>query len=165
MEQPFETSPEEEAVPDPAEGRTLALEEDTLTGPPSALTCPDCGGALWERQNGDLVRYRCHVGHAFTAEGLMVGQDDALELALWSALRALQEKAELGHRMADRSRARGLHKSASQFEVSAKEAEHGSHMIRRLLLEGTGDPPLEAEQSLDAVLAGHDDDQPTVGRS
>ena len=44
MEQPFETSPEEEAVPDSAEGVTLALEEDTLSGPPSALTCPDCGG-------------------------------------------------------------------------------------------------------------------------
>lgn len=165
MEQPFETSPEEEAVPDPAEGVTLALEEDTLSGPPSALTCPDCGGALWQRQNGDLIRYRCHVGHAFTAEGLLVSQDGAVEQALWSALRALQEKAELGHRMAERSRDRGLHKSAFQFESVAKEAEHGSHVLRQLLLDGTGEPPFEAEQTLDPVVAaGRDENQPAVGR-
>jgi two-component system chemotaxis response regulator CheB len=39
-----------------------------LFGPPSGLTCPDCGGALWEIQEGRAVRYRCPVGHQYADE-------------------------------------------------------------------------------------------------
>ena len=31
----------------------------------SKLTCPDCHGALWEIRDKDLLRFRCHVGHAY----------------------------------------------------------------------------------------------------
>src|SRR5215204_2996760 len=37
-------------------------------GKVSRLTCPDCHGALWEIHDQELLRYRCHVGHAFSAE-------------------------------------------------------------------------------------------------
>jgi two-component system chemotaxis response regulator CheB len=42
-----------------------ALETGALRAPPSPFTCPDCGGTLWELNEGSLVRYRCHVGHSF----------------------------------------------------------------------------------------------------
>lgn len=32
-------------------------------GPPSGITSPDCGGALWEMRDGNLRRSGCHVGH------------------------------------------------------------------------------------------------------
>jgi two-component system chemotaxis response regulator CheB len=57
----------------------------------SKLTCPDCNGALWEIRDEDVLRYRCHVGHAFSAESLNEGQSQMLEIALWSAVRALEE--------------------------------------------------------------------------
>lgn len=58
----------------------------------SRLTCPDCHGALWEILDDDMLRYRCHVGHAFSADSLSEGQSEMLEVALWSAVRALEEK-------------------------------------------------------------------------
>lgn len=57
----------------------------------SKLTCPDCQGALWEIKDRDILRYRCHVGHAYSAESLGEGQKHVLEFALWSAVRALEE--------------------------------------------------------------------------
>ena len=53
----------------------------------SAITCPECGGSLWEMQDGGLLRFRCHVGHALSAESLVAEQNEGLETALWSARR------------------------------------------------------------------------------
>jgi len=38
---------------------------------PSVFTCPDCGGTVWEFRDGKLIRYHCHVGHAFTIDSLL----------------------------------------------------------------------------------------------
>lgn len=70
----------------------------------SRLTCPDCHGALWEIYDDDILRYRCHVGHAFSAESLGEGQSQMLEMALWSAVRALEEKMILAQRMVEPAR-------------------------------------------------------------
>jgi two-component system, chemotaxis family, protein-glutamate methylesterase/glutaminase len=44
-------------------GRASMDKMDWL-GQRSVLTCPDCGGIMWEIKEGDLSRYRCHIGHA-----------------------------------------------------------------------------------------------------
>src|SRR5262245_61643171 len=67
---------------DPAMAADLA---QSLDGPPSGFICPECGGGLWELKHGDLLHYRCHVGHAYTAGALISGQDGAVEEALWTA--------------------------------------------------------------------------------
>lgn len=54
--------------------------------------CASCGGPLWEIEDSGLTRYRCHVGHAFSQEALLEGQNSAMEEALWIALRNLEEK-------------------------------------------------------------------------
>jgi len=64
-------------------------------GTPSGYTCPECGGALWQVNGAKPARLRCHTGHAFTARVLAHMQKDAVEAALWSALRALQEQQRL----------------------------------------------------------------------
>lgn len=116
-------------------------------GAVSKLTCPDCHGALWEINDADMLRYRCHVGHAYSAESLNEGQTQMLEVALWSAVRALEEQAVLARRIVERSRKANHHRVATLFERRVQEAETHSTMIRQVLLsaeKGTiGDPALE----------------------
>jgi two-component system chemotaxis response regulator CheB len=133
--------PEDHERYDPAEVGTADIESGPLPGPPTALTCPDCGGAIWESVSGELVRYRCHVGHAYTADSMVSAQASVVEAALWTAVRALEEKAELSRRLADRSRRRGLARLAGRYDEAVKNAEVGSDSIRQLLLSGTADSP------------------------
>ena len=122
--------------PEPAEAGTAALRQGRPNGRPSSLSCPDCGGVLWETEQGQLLHFRCHVGHAFSEETLLAKQSDGLETALWTALRALEEKAELARRLADRVRRRGgATRSVKRLEETARDAEHGSNLIRASLLE------------------------------
>jgi two-component system chemotaxis response regulator CheB len=111
-------------------------------GAPSALTCPDCGGALWEIVDGQLVRYRCHVGHQYTIDGLDAGQRDAVEAALWTAVRMLEERAELRERMAQRATNSGIDAVAEGFASSAREAQQQAATIRGLLFGHS--PPASA---------------------
>lgn len=101
---------------------------------PSAFTCPDCGGALWETEDGKLSRFRCHVGHAYTADSLMTQKDAALENVLWSALRALEESAAFRHRMAKRAREGRISSIAEKFEQRANEDQSRAAVLREFLL-------------------------------
>ncbi len=132
--------PEEEKVQDPAESGTAAIAGGPFPGPPSSLTCPDCGGAIWEQAEGELVRYRCHVGHAYTVDSMVGAQAALVEAALWTAVRALEEKAQLSRRLEERSRRRGLDRLAQRYGEAIQSAELGSSAIRHLLLNGTAEP-------------------------
>jgi two-component system chemotaxis response regulator CheB len=117
---------------DPAQETDIEEMNDRF-GNPTGLTCPDCGGALWEIEAGELPRYRCHVGHQFTVEGLDAEEQDAVESALWSAVRVLEEHAELRHRMATRAEAAGMAAISSGFAYRALESKQQAHTIRALL--------------------------------
>jgi two-component system chemotaxis response regulator CheB len=102
----------------------------------SKLTCPDCHGALWEINDDKILRYRCHVGHAYSAEALTEGQAEMLEVALWSAVRALEEQMMLAKRIVERARKSNHERAAITFARRAREAEEHSSVIRELLLSG-----------------------------
>jgi len=79
------------------------------------------------------LRFRCHVGHAFSAESLMADQSEELENALWAALRSLEENAALARRMAARAGARNHTVSGMQFEENARRVEQHAEVIRQVL--------------------------------
>ena len=89
---------------------------------------------LWEVPEGGVERYRCRVGHAYTAQTLAVEQQNGVEAALWSALRALEERSALAHRMRERMHAGGRSHSADLFQRDADEAQTQAEQVRRLLL-------------------------------
>ena len=95
----------------------------------------------------EILRYRCHVGHAFSAESLNNGQSQMLEVALWSAVRALEEQMMLARRIGERARKANHQRAAMMFEKRAREAEGHSSIIRELLLSAQkadiGDPVLQ----------------------
>ncbi|PWT88103.1 MAG: chemotaxis protein CheB [Blastocatellia bacterium] len=103
-------------------------------GSVSTLTCPECHGALWEIHDPNVLRFRCHVGHAYSAESLVSGQDSSLELALWSALRALEEKLLLAQRAIRRAKDKNFENAAALLQERAAEAERQADIIRQVLL-------------------------------
>jgi two-component system, chemotaxis family, protein-glutamate methylesterase/glutaminase len=135
------------AARDVAEGGDNALQRG-MPGPPSNLTCPDCGGALWEMRDGKLIKYRCHVGHGYTPDGLVAAQSEALETALWSALRALEENADLRRRMARRAAKGNWPQLVRQYEQQAADTEERATVIRNLLLS---DRPSDGHQAPSTV--------------
>lgn len=137
--------PKEEITADAVELDRNSLDGDGIpAGPPSGLTCPDCGGALWESRQDRFRRYQCHVGHAFVAEGLLESQAEEIERQLWSLLRILKERMTLARQLAEQGR---QHNSSAtvvwQFDAQAGRALQRAELIRQLLLLGELSPPSE----------------------
>jgi two-component system chemotaxis response regulator CheB len=107
---------------------------------PSVFGCPDCGGVLWELEDGNLIHFRCRVGHAWSPDSLMAEQVEALDGALWTALRALEENAALSRRLATQAEQRGFHRAAARFREQQRNGEQHALVIRKVLL-GHKDPP------------------------
>jgi two-component system chemotaxis response regulator CheB len=98
----------------------------------AALSCPACGGTLWEGSTGAAARFECRVGHRYSPAALVDAQGDALEEALWAAHRALLERADLCRRMA--KRAAGAHAaSALRYERHAEEAGARAEVLHEFL--------------------------------
>jgi two-component system chemotaxis response regulator CheB len=136
----------EAAEPDPLEEPPRLESDDPETiGTPTVFTCPDCGGTLMELLEGELVRYRCHVGHAFTPLTLLDGQEHYIEDALWSALRALEESAALRRRSAGRALEGGLLGLARAYEEQADDLVERGRTIRRVLEQPIHHSEEEAE--------------------
>jgi two-component system, chemotaxis family, protein-glutamate methylesterase/glutaminase len=74
---------------------------------PTELTCPECGGTLYEHDVYGAERLRCRVGHTFSLDGLAIGKREALEKALWAAVVALDEQVDLNRRIMARLSASG----------------------------------------------------------
>ena len=102
-----------------------------------SVTCPDCGGPLWEIEDQPAPRFRCHTGHSFGLESLVAGYSDVTERSLWTALRVMDEKTRTLERLASDHKERGHKGSAGSFERRALESREHAEQIRRFL---TGQP-------------------------
>jgi two-component system chemotaxis response regulator CheB len=111
------------------------MDDMAAVGKLSAFTCPACRGALWELSEGDLLHYRCHVGHAFSAESLLADQSESVEQALFTALRALEEKSAILHRMNERY-GEDRPRASAPLRERVKQLEESANVIRRLLATG-----------------------------
>ena len=101
---------------------------------PAALTCPACGGVLSKIKHGHPLRFRCQVGHAYTADALAKEQEDKVDEALRVALRIIEERAELVHRMAEDGRLSGRRAVGEMYEARAQEYRAYADTIRRAVL-------------------------------
>jgi two-component system chemotaxis response regulator CheB len=102
-------------------------------GPATPYTCPECHGVLMRVEQGGIPRFRCHHGHAFALDSLLASSTEAVEAALWEALRAVEETVLL-LREAAACHARGSGAGDAvadpRFEQKAREAEARAALIR-----------------------------------
>jgi two-component system, chemotaxis family, protein-glutamate methylesterase/glutaminase len=104
-------------------------------GGPAALSCPDCGGAMYELHGGGVHRFRCGVvGHTWSPESLAAQQVEQAEGALWSAVRSLEETAALHRKLAEAAASRGSNVSATRHDERAEDAHDGAQRIRELII-------------------------------
>lgn len=111
---------------------------DEALGKSSSFTCPECHGALWEIRDGPMLRYRCHVGHAFTADGVLAAQNDEIDRMLETLQRAHQERVALARRVAEQERAEQRHRLADHLETRAREYEDDARFVLELIRSGFG---------------------------
>jgi two-component system, chemotaxis family, protein-glutamate methylesterase/glutaminase len=130
-------------VPEPAGGATGPGEPELTL---AALSCPNCGGSLWHADRPGGEQYECRVGHRYSPTSLFQIQGDKLDDALWTAHRALLERADLARRMARRMRRSNLPESAARYDRTVGESEESAAALLQALTakaehEPHGDEP------------------------
>lgn len=118
---------------DLASGGKAKMEDMDHLGRRSALTCPDCHGVMWEIDEGELVRFRCHVGHAYTAELMSLALDESLRRGMASALRALEERVMLARKLQKQAENERHSLLAANWREKADEFQASLDIVRNAL--------------------------------
>lgn len=126
-----------------AEQEAVLMQDEEIPGTPAVFACPECHGTLWELHDGDLIRFRCRVGHAFSIESMVAEHNESLETALWVALRALEESIALGERLVERARRHQHPHMGRRYAERIAEQEHSATLIREMLRQLGGAESME----------------------
>jgi two-component system chemotaxis response regulator CheB len=112
-----------------------AMLSEQRVGTPSTFSCPECHGVMCEIQDESLLRYRCRVGHALTAHGMMAEQSEALETAMWVALKTLEENISLSRRLGQHASALKQDWLIKHYADRVQEGEANAIVIRESLMK------------------------------
>ena len=104
-------------------------------GKVSKYTCPDCHGVLVQIEEGPIVRFRCHTGHAFSLKSLMAQVNEAIDNGLWATLRAVEERVMLLLQMEQLAQASGASDEAARLRREADDSEKRIQPLRELVLD------------------------------
>lgn len=98
---------------------------------PATQSCPDCGGPMRQEREGDLVEFRCHIGHRLTAETVLNAKLRKIEETLGAALAMLNERAELCRQLGGIAAESG--RGTTLWEIAEREAFDRALAVRALL--------------------------------
>ena len=115
---------------DIARGGGFHMDKMDKLGHRSVLACPDCHGVMWEINEDLLTRYRCHVGHTYTAELMSVALDESVQAGLASASRALEERLTLARKLQKEASQRGQEGIATMWFQRAREYDREMRVLR-----------------------------------
>ena len=102
-------------------------------GPQTVYACPDCGGAMWTLAQEGITRYRCHIGHAYSENDLVVKQASTLEATLWVALRMMEDRKNLLNKLANSSETRGAISMATAHKEKANALQEHIDKLKEIL--------------------------------
>lgn len=135
------------SIDKPSEGQQIenliALEGNGIQagvmslGKVSKYSCPECHGVLVQIEEGTLVRFRCHTGHAYSLKALQVEVNAAIDRGLWDAVRAIEERILLLEQRADLADADGDRDAGSHMREEANRAKEKYQPLRELVLDSS----------------------------
>lgn len=120
---------------------SIAVDEHALAknvvdlGVLSPFACPECHGVLTKIMDGSLTRFRCHTGHAYTADALMVSLTEGIEEGLYNAIRGMDESVLLLNHIGDHYAEINQPKLAAAYFKKAQETEARSSLVRNAVLD------------------------------
>lgn len=100
----------------------------------SPYACPECHGVLSTIKDGDIIRYRCHTGHAYSADSLLTSITENIGDTLWNAIRGVEESIILLNNLGDHYAERNQLKLAAMYFKKAGEAEGRAKMVRQAVM-------------------------------
>lgn len=104
-------------------------------GEPSSLTCPECRGAFVRLMDDNIIRFRCHTGHAYSLDTLLAAVSEEIEDSFWNTVRTVEENIMLLNLTSDDLEKKGQIDAARRYKERADKARRYSERIRQMLLE------------------------------
>jgi two-component system, chemotaxis family, protein-glutamate methylesterase/glutaminase len=129
-----------------ASRRITDMQPDSSAGL-TGYICPDCGGALSKRdgtngtQGDGQAKYRCRIGHAFTAAQLWIETCAMRNRALGAAARSVAETVDLARTLATEARTDGNEALAARLEAEALSEERYVGLLLEMLEDLVTDEP------------------------
>ena len=120
-------------------------------GTPSPYACPDCHGVLLELEEGDRIRFRCHIGHAYSVDSLLAAMSEGIEHAMSTAHRALEEGSLLMKRIATQLAERDDREASTRMLKASAHARQRAEAMKTLMREPEQVPRETEPTAADAV--------------
>lgn len=97
------------------------------------FSCPECNGPMFEVRQGKLLYFHCEVGHAFAPGALTEAHTEALERALWTAIRTLRERIAIQQRLSQMEEAEGRQKFADRLRGSVEQSAQDLVLLQDII--------------------------------
>ncbi|MEP0747337.1 MULTISPECIES: chemotaxis protein CheB [unclassified Coleofasciculus] len=100
----------------------------------SPYTCPECHGMLLQLKEGNIIRFRCHTGHAYSLNSLLVEVTESIEASLWKTLRGIEESEMLMSHMAKHLGETNDSEMAERFLQKSEQANRRASLVRQAVM-------------------------------
>ncbi|MCF0062837.1 chemotaxis protein CheB [Dyadobacter chenwenxiniae] len=100
----------------------------------SPYACPECHGVLTLLKDGNISRFRCHTGHAYSADALLDAITEKIEDSLYSAIRGVDESMLLLNHIGDHFAEANHKRLAAQYFQKAQLAQQRSELVRQAVM-------------------------------
>jgi two-component system, chemotaxis family, protein-glutamate methylesterase/glutaminase len=129
--------------------RTGFSEQQTIEpiSDPASLACPECGGPIWKIRDPRVDRYRCRVGHAYTARAMTEEMSVATERSLWAAIQMMDQQARMLDRFAKDEQEKGRERRGASLSARARDSAEHARRLRDLLFARNRSPMPELQDA------------------
>lgn len=96
----------------------------------SPFTCPECGAVLSRITDGNIIRFRCHTGHAYSMGTLTSALSENIEKSTHSTIREMEESIFLLNHLGDHFAENNQLSLAAVYFNKANDVLERSNMLR-----------------------------------